>query len=588
MKRRLLLAGAALALLCMGYAPRVHADVNDFVITNFTADETLSKADPQGELHIVEHINVNFHDYNHGILRAIPNSYKKHRLLLRVNNVTSDPGASGTVSKYTQNNNTVLKIGDPDRTITGAHEYVIDYTLRNVITFYNDHDELFWDINGDGWAQPFEHVSVRLHLPADAQTSRSPVCYTGTFGSTAHDCAVALVPRQHLLTASTFAPLSGYQTLSIVTGFKKGYFHPSTWQESVGEYGPDIAGFLVALLLPLAPAWLLWFRYGRDPKGKGVIVPEYGPPEGLGPIEVGTLIDFRTDNKDITAAIIDLAIRRYITIIEEKKERKLRKDVTTYSLRLENNGYGELNEFERAIMNALFTGSGPGELVDLSTQKYKLNSTATLLRSTVKKSLDTRGYFNASPITLKRIGRALLIGFCMVIGGVIASALDGGRGYLIGAIAGLVLAGVCMAFLASRTEKGVAAKEQVEGLKMYLEIAEKDRIKMLQSPNARYAANTAHEPTRTVELFEKLLPYAMILGVEQQWAKQFENIYRTPPDWYSGNWNTFSVVYLVSGLNSGMGQQVNSAFSSPSSSSGSGFGGGGAGGGGGGGGGGGW
>jgi uncharacterized membrane protein len=95
-------------------------------------------------------------------------------------------------------------------------------------------------------------------------------------------------------------------------------------------------------------------------------------------------------------------------------------------------------------------------------------------------------------------------------------------------------------------------------------------------------------PKRTVELFEKLLPYAMVLGVEEAWAKQFENIYKTPPDWYQGNWSAFSAVYLTTSLNSGVQSAVNTAFSSPSSSSGSGFSGGGSGGGGGGGGGGGW
>jgi uncharacterized membrane protein len=123
---------------------------------------------------------------------------------------------------------------------------------------------------------------------------------------------------------------------------------------------------------------------------------------------------------------------------------------------------------------------------------------------------------------------------------------------------------------------------------MYMDVAEKDRIAKLQAPGAAYATN-AGEPVRTVELFEKLLPFAIVLGVEEQWARQFADIYKTAPDWYAGNWTTFNSLYLVNGISSGVGMAVNTSFSAPQSSNSSGFGGGGfSGGGGGGGGGGGW
>src|SRR4051812_40217380 len=127
-KLRLLLAGigfiTALALPTMAAA-----DANDFVITSFNADETLSRKDLQGELRVVEHINLNFNDFNHGILRAIPKSYKHHSLQLKVNKISSDSGAPARYTTYNSNGNTVLKIGDPNRTITGPQEYNIDYTL---------------------------------------------------------------------------------------------------------------------------------------------------------------------------------------------------------------------------------------------------------------------------------------------------------------------------------------------------------------------------------------------------------------------------------------------------------------------------
>lgn len=589
MKRQLFaMLGLGLMVTLLGTAPLAHADVNNFTITSFSADDTLSRADPQGELHIVERIGVDFTDQNHGLLRALPNTYKNHRLQLHINAVSSSSGAPAQYSTYTQNGNTVLKIGDPDRTVTGNQEYTIDYTVHNVVSFYPDHDELYWDINGDQWTQPFEQVLVTVHVPGGLHQTHVPICYTGIFGSKEKNCTTVVPGMQRLGTSAiTTKALPGGQTLSVVLGFNKGYFRSSTWYDTLGEYTNDILAFSLPVVLLGGVAGWFWRRHGRDPKGRGTIVPEYDAPDGLSPIEVGTLLDFRTDNKDITATIIDLAIRRYLTIIEQKQDRKLRRDLTTYTLRLEKSDFSKLNEFEKTILNDLFVQRTAGEEIDLAHMKNKLSKTAAVLRVSTRKSLIAHVYIRPSVVTLKNAFLGLgTLAALLLFGGIMGYfGVPGAFGA--GTFVGGAIAFLFLRALSARTAKGVAAKEHILGLKMYLEVAEAERIRKLQSPNARYAEKSAG-PKRTVQLFEKLLPYAMILGVEQQWAKQFEDMYRTPPDWYNGNWTTFNVVYLTSSLSSGIGQEVNTVFSAPSSSSGSGFGGGGAGGGGGGGGGGGW
>lgn len=576
-----LLLSVAAVLLVPGLA---HADVNDFTINKFDADYTLTRNDRQGQLRVVENIEVTFTDQNHGILRAIPNRYKNHRLQLQDVRIWFDD-APGPWSSYQSNGNTVLKIGDPDKTVTGKHYYAITYTLQNVITFYDDHDELFWDVNGDQWAQTAESVSVALHLPKELKLSQqSPICYTGSYGSKDRHCTIRYAGPAHTLQAETTRPLSPYQTLSVVAGFEKSYFVPSTVSETSKEYTGMVAAFLVPFLLLGGIAGIHWFRYGRDAKGRGTIVPEYEAPDGLKPIEAGTLVDFKTDNRDITATIIDLAVRRYITIIEETEERRFRRDRTKYTLRLEKDDLSGLESFEKAIVKALFVKAEKGEQIDLEGMKYKLAAAATKLRTDIKGRLVKGGYLRKNPLatTLKAL---VLFGLALLMSVVIA-AFHGGPAVL-GIGAGIGVAIIFLLLMPSRLPKGVAAREQFLGLKMYLQTAESERLKKLQGPNAAYAAH-AHEPKRTVELFEKLLPYAMVLGVEKQWAKQFEHIYQTPPDWYSGHWTAFNAVYLTSALSSGIQPAVNTAFSSPSSSGSSGFSGGGAGGGGGGGGGGGW
>jgi len=581
-------ASTAIVVLILCFiAPRVsYADVDDFTVTSFTADDTLTNTDPQGELHIVEHISVDFDDQDHGILRAIPDSYKGHRLQLHVNAVTSSSGAPSSYTTYSQNGNTVLRIGDPNTTVTGNQEYTIDYTVRNVITFYNDHDELYWNINGDQWDEPFDDVQVTLHLPGGLKLSNNkPVCYAGAYGSTAQQCFVER-PNAQTITAQTTNGLSADQTLSLVAGFQKGYFHPSTWYETLGEYTGDIIAFLIPLLLIGGGSGLLWFYRGRDPKGRGVIVPEYDAPDGLSPIEVGTLIDFRTDNKDITATIIAMAIRGYIQIIEQSKKGVLHKK-KEYSLKLLNTSPQGLNPFEITLRANLFDRFEVGEEVPLTALKYKLAKVADRLRRVVSNTLLSNGYFKSNKVGLHPINaRATLMGSAVLIIIVLVNLhvpLPAAFGVFVGAIIAIFF----MWSLASRTEKGVVAKEHALGLKMYMKVAEADRIKMLQSPDAKYAEKS-DAPKRTVDLFEKLLPYAMVLGVEKEWATKFEDIYLNPPQWYSGNWATFNILYLTSSLSDGMAQQVTSAFTSQSSAGGSGFGGGFAGGGGGGGGGGGW
>jgi uncharacterized membrane protein len=247
---------------------QVHADVNDFVVTNFSGDYTLTKQDPQGELHIIETIDVLFSDFNHGVLRAIPNTYKKHKLQLHVNNISSNSGAPTEFTTYGDSGNTVLKIGDPNHTVTGSQNYVIDYTLKNVVSFYPDHGELYWDINGDQWQQPFQQVHAVFHLPVDLQLSnQSPVCYTGSFGETSQNCSVQVNQAEHTISfATTNAPLQANQTLSVVMGFQPGYFQPSTWYETLGEYTKQIILLLIMPVLVGGWAFLRWRKYGRDAK----------------------------------------------------------------------------------------------------------------------------------------------------------------------------------------------------------------------------------------------------------------------------------------------------------------------------------
>jgi uncharacterized membrane protein len=563
------------------FAVPVHADVNDFTITHFVADETLSRTDKQGSLHIKETIAVIFTDNNHGVVRALPQKYHGHSLAIHNVRVSSPSGAPSNVSKSTSNDNLLLRIGDPSRTVTGAQTYVVEYDVDNVITFYNDHDELYWDVNGDQWGQPISQVDYTLHLPSGlVPADQAPRCFAGSYGSTNSTCTVEVNGNAVIARASQLAP---YQTLTVVSGFNKGYFMPETTIEKLQPYIVPVLMTSVLPLLTLIIGGTIWWRRGRDPAGRGTVVPQYAPPEGLTATEMGSLMDFKVDNRDITAAIIDLALRGYVRIIEAKRDRLLAPDKLTYQLELLKDDFTQLRNYEKELLGALFEVTIVGAKADISKAKNKFYTTAKVIRDEVEAALQVRGYYRTSPKKyLKAASVLAAVGFFAFY------LLGSLHLFAVSVLVSSVVAWLFVRAMPSRSALGVAAKEQALGLKMYIETAEKDRIDMLQSPNAPYAANAA-APVKTVELFEKLLPYAMVLGVEKQWAKEFEGIYQQSPGWYSGNWTTFNSLVLVNSLSGGFQSNFATAFTAPRSSGSSGFGGGGfSGGGGGGGGGGGW
>src|SRR5581483_4022998 len=523
--KRLAALAALLSIVIAVVLPGVaSADANDFVVTNFAADYYLTRADAQGQMRVVEQINVNFHDYNHGILRAIPTSYKGHSLNLKINKVSS---ASGAPSQYTtsgSNGNEVLKIGDPNRTITGAQEYTIDYTMDNVIAFYGDHDELYWDVNGDQWSQPFTAVRATIHLPSGLRlSSHQPVCYAGSYGGYAQDCTIAANSSAVVSQANEVA--SG-QTLTVVLGLQKGYFKPMGFADYVRDYWVQVAELVVPIAVLGGAGFVWWWRRGRDAKGTGVIIAQYDAPDDMSPLEVYGIMHFTVQPKALTATIVGLAIRKYIRIIERDNKKTFSLKKKAYSLQLLKKDWTQLSGWEQEIMFALFNRIEEGGEVDLAALATKLSSTASNVKKSVVAGLTNRGYFVSNPTKYASLGLLPAAALVWIF-------VPGAVWLRVGFIAGAVMAAAFYHFSSARTAAGVRAKEHILGLKLYLQVAEKERIQKLQSPDAPYMQSQP-APEKTVELFEKLLPYAMVLGVEEAWAKQFASIYTNPPDWYTG------------------------------------------------------
>ncbi|MCE7936565.1 DUF2207 domain-containing protein [Candidatus Saccharibacteria bacterium CPR2] len=531
---------------------------------------------------ISETIKVVFNEPRHGIERYIPQKYKNtgggfsgiRDLKTEIISVTDELGNELEFSERYQNDNLVLRIGDPDVYVTGEKTYVLSYSVENFVRFENGYDEIFMDVNGTGWDAEFDQVTAIIKLPEgyiNKYAVSDAVCFTGEFGSTRSDCSVNLDDPQNIsVSLGEGTRLSAYENLSFALKLESGYFQPPTfWQ----LWGTLIINAAIAVILPIFTLVYMikfWIKHGKDPKGSGVIVTQFDAPNNLSPAHVGTLVDFSADNKELSSTIIDLAIKGYLKIIDNTEAKS--KD---YSFELVNDSWASLLPHEKEIMEGIFGEDQAQRNVNIKELKNKFYQQANSAKNQVYEDLKNEGYFANNPKSA--IGKYIVIGIIIIFGGLFIPSFifSGYYGIKIGLIASGVIIAIFGFFAPKRTREGVLASEHIKGLKRYMEVAEKDRIKMMQSPDSRYIGDVT-APEFTVELYEKLLPYAVVLGVEKQWAEKFKDIYTSPPSWYSGSdVGGFNSAVFTSHLMSSMNTINNTIVSSPSSSGSSGFGGGG-------------
>lgn len=595
-RRALLLAAAAVALAVLGPATAASAQ-EGWSIERFHA-EILVRAD--AAIEVDETIAVDFGALErHGILREIPVRYRyddDHDRVydLRVRGVSDASGRPWPYERSERGGNVVLRIGDPDRTVTGKQTYFVSYEVRGALNAFSDHDELFWNVNGR-WPVPTASAGARVRLERGAM--ERVACYEGGAGSTS-PCRGTLEAGRGYFSATR--PLAEREQLSIVVGLPKGAVaEPAPLLENAVR-GPDdvfrltpatLGASAAVLLLGIGVVLARWLAAGRDrrflrryyldpaspetvvgPLARDTIVTEYEPPELLGPAEVGLLLDEAADPKDLTATIVHLAVRGYLAI-EEIPATGLfgRKD---WVLRRRKAADDRLAPYERRILEGLFDD---GDTVKLSELRGSFHGTLHAAQKELYRASVERSWFPADPFRTRL--RWQLAGFGL---GLLGVYLVFGLGLTMGAgIVGVAVALVGVLLFAasrampSRTAHGRELLLRILGFRRYMETAETER--------QRFAEREG--------IFAAYLPYAIVFGSVTRWARAFEGIdaQAATAGWYTGA-GVSDLGSFSSGLSS-MSSSVSSAISStPGSSGSSGFSGGGgsAGGGGGGGGGGSW
>jgi uncharacterized membrane protein YgcG len=529
----------------------------------------------------------------------------------------------------------------------GEHVYSIRYRTTRQLGFFKDFDELYWNATGNGWVFPIEVAEARIRLPQPVPFGRRAV-YTGIQGSTAGNAEVVSEAPGEIVFRTT-APLAPTEGLTVAAAWEKGVVTPppppSASRLWLQDNGPPAAGAL-ALLAVLAYYFHAWRRAGRDPK-PGTIVPIFTPPDGLSAAAMRYITEMGADSRAFAAALVELGVGGHLKLSEEEggffRRDKTRIDKTV--------GRPPLPDAEAAMMATLFAG---GDSILMEQKNHAtFSGAASMLEKSLKRQHEGR-LFVRNRIWAVR-GLVLMVGALalpaavvllsapddygrndmlvaaaalllpavalglyyfsagrygvMAMSAKISAAFIGAIGLVAGvvtignAVEGLVAYGefrrliplavpllalpvvlTAFSWMAAPTREGRAVLDRIAGFRHYLSVAEEERLE------------TLHPPEKTPELFERYLPHAIALEVENDWASRFTSVLAAaaasgqtqPMGWYSGRsdpWNDPGD--FADSVGSSLASTISSASTAPGSSGGSG-GGGSSGGGGGGGGGGGW
>jgi uncharacterized membrane protein YgcG len=523
---------------------------------------------PDGSIDVTETIQAHFTGTNwHGLYRTIPVEYVtpqglNYTLFLNVKSVTDSNHRALKFETSRVRHYRKLKIFLPDAD-NSTQTISIEYTVSDALRFFEDHDELYWNVTGDEWDVPIQSAGARVILPEGTSNIRANV-FTGSYHSTAHDADVEITGNS--VEVRTRDPLRYHEGLTIAVAFDKGFVHEPTsfdkawlFLRSNWPLGIPVVVFFFM--------FYLWWTRGRDPRLRPITA-QYEPPDQLTPGEAGTLIDNSADMRDITASIVDLAVRGYMVIEEHQKDSMLglvhSKDYN-FILKKDRAEWSKLKPHEQVLLNGFFSAGTVGETVSMSSLENRFYRNLPDLKSRIFESLITHGYYSRRPDSVRAgyIGAGIVVGFLFIWGGsAIASAL--GIAPLAFIIAGVLSAGIICAFgwfMPAHTEQGARAMEGVLGFEDFLNHVESDRFnRMIKTP----------------EMFEKFLPFAMALGVEKNWSRAFQGIMTQPPEWYRGSYGAnFYAMSFASDLNYMSTRASSVMASAPRSSGGSGFSGGG-------------
>lgn len=624
----------------------------DFTDIQIQINETIQKyesdiiVEEDGTLRVTEKITVNAmnKEINHGIYRDFPTHYTgNYGLTVTKPFDILSIRKNGQVEKYKTesiNGGVRIYIGDEDIIIPpGVYTYEIVYETKRQLGFFEDHDELFYNITGNGWSFPIAEAKTRITLPEkisllDVKTKG----YTGKTGSKEEAVLItkSTINGQVQITAETTRPLNAYEGFTMFVSFPKNAIPaPGILERSMillFDNIPLVFG-LVATLALLAYYILSWYLYGRD-KGIRLTVPQFDSPDNIGAGAARYLTNMGFDTKSFTATLVNMAVKGYIRIFD--REGGFLTTEPEYGVELIGNNKDKLTSEELAVADYIFKDGRTTYLFQQSDfltvqtiiaqarnslnhtfgKQYFINNTLLFVLALAPTIIfylllfidatQTDGLeililiffviwfvftmvIQGTKKNTKLLGKIISIGIFIIftiaflfVGTILISTIGSLAFFAKIILAAIhpILHVIFYKALKARTQIGSELQNRIDGFKKYLTMAEAERIKLFNK-----------ELPKDIKTYEKFLPYAIAFDIETAWTKEFHDVIEAAkaagyePGWYAGHHYIFYSSNFTNSFSSSLESSISSSSADPSSSSGSG---GGSGGGGGGGGGGGW
>ena len=606
----------SIVIVCLlAFLAPISLGAREIVIRHFDEQVVIS---PDGTIEVTETIEAEFIGSNwHGIFRTIPVEYVtpqglNYTLFLEPLSITDDAGQPLKYEQSRRGRNAKFKIYVPNPD-NATRTVVLHYHVLNALTFFEDHDELYWNVTGNEWEAPIEHASAKIELPAGV-TGLHATSYSGPFGSRAQDAEVE--SRSNFVEFRSTHSLEFHEGLTAVVGWDKGFVHePTANQKILFIVRTNWPIFIPVGVLILMFYW--WWTSGRDPERDAITV-QYEPPDNLTPAECGTLVDNKVAMWDITATLVDLAVKGYLTI--ECQDQNLHLGIMkdyVFHLKKPPGDWNDLKPHERQMLRGIFVPENqalmllarlqdvsknlppafaqvtsamamsaaqqypamptqyaaaaseashaiselekiPLPKVALSDLENRFSVHLPIIRNYIFDTLKKDGYYLRRPDMHKQgiVVLGFLVAFLILLLGNVMSSTTAAAPlpWMVAAIlSGFIIAVFGRFMTYGRTVAGARALAKVLGFEDFLGRVEKDRIERLE---------------KTPDLFEKYLPYAMALRVEKKWVQAFSSIGLQPPQWFQGAGSrSFQPSLFINDLNV-MSSHAGSAMTSSSRSSG--------------------
>ncbi|HPH46819.1 MAG TPA: DUF2207 domain-containing protein [Chryseolinea sp.] len=510
-------------------------------------------------------------DIQRGLERTFPTDYVNSlglqtKVPFEVSSVQKNTASENfMVVKY--GNGNLLRIGSADKYLEdGVFDYVITYKTKYQIIFKENKTELYWNVNGNGWVFTADSVQSRITFPAGSKIFEN-ACYTGLQGSTERNCSSQITNDSTIWFFST-QRLNSYEGLTIAAAIQPGIITPPSLAESaliILKYNWSLALIALVVLMMFLINLRNWFKIGRDPK-QGVIHPHFEPPHNIWPADAGFIYNQKYKTEQFSAALVDLAVKKAISIQVSKEGNLFKKNSYTF---LKANGPASVKNFARTAydwnIDNLYNLKADGSY----------NSTFESLNSNLQKHLTSKhqldGERNKSNGLFARNSRAATWGFTAwivtVIFAVVTLAPIATNTIIISACVllgfGFIMQYIFYKIMPAFNQQGRKLLDELLGFRMYLATAEERRFDKLNPPE------------KNLELFERFLPYAIALDCQHEWANKFEGILEKAianksyqPAYYSDDMrNNFSFTSFSESFSSGLSSTIASSSTAPSESS---------------------